>query len=72
MQHMIEEQRMVTHYPKIVDPGGPGNEKETAETQAGAGSADACRCKETSEMTPRELLRLMLSDLAFWKKAKKE
>ncbi len=33
-------------------------------------SAD-CRCKETSKMSPRELLKLMMKDLAFWKKAGK-
>jgi hypothetical protein len=31
----------------------------------------ACRCEETAAMKPRELLKLMISDLAFWKKAKK-
>lgn len=51
--------------------GGQANKKEPAETQAGAGKDDACRCKETSQMTPRELLKLMLNDLAFWKKEKK-
>lgn len=68
----IEEQRMATGYQKIVGPGGLGNEKKTTEGQAGAGSDDACRCKETAQMTPRELLKLMMSDLAFWKKNKKE
>ena len=43
-------------------------ETKTAERHA---DDDACRCKETSHMTPRELLRLMMNDLAFWKKAKK-
>lgn len=33
---------------------------------------DNCRCKEVSEMSPRELLRTMMNDLAFWKKGKKE
>ncbi len=33
--------------------------------------ADACRCKEASTMTPAELLKLMMNDLAFWKKDKK-
>ncbi len=33
---------------------------------------DSCRCKEVSTKTPRELLRLMIGDLAFWKKANKE
>ncbi len=32
---------------------------------------DTCRCKEASTMTPRELLKLMIDDLAFWKKEKK-
>ncbi len=32
---------------------------------------DACRCKETSQMTPRQLLSLMMRDLSFWKKTKK-
>ncbi len=62
---------MVTRYQETVHPGGTGKEKKTAERQAGAGSDDTCRCKESSEMTPRELLRRMFSDLAFWKKAKK-
>ncbi len=30
-----------------------------------------CRCKETADMKPRELLKQMVSDLAFWKKKKK-
>jgi hypothetical protein len=51
--------------------GGQGNEKKPAEEQAGGGKNDACRCKETSQMTPRELLKLMVNDLAFWKKKKK-
>ncbi len=62
---------MIIQYPKTVDPGGPGTEKKIAAPQAEAGKEDACRCKEASEMTPRQLIGLMLSDLAFWKKAKK-
>jgi len=63
---------MIARYQKTVDPIGPEKEKKTAESDAGASKDDACRCKETSEMAPRELLRRMMSDLAFWKKAKKE
>jgi hypothetical protein len=65
-----EVQRMIIRYPKTVDSDGSGKEKNTPENQT-AGSEDACRCKETSKMTPRELLGLMMSDLTFWKKAKK-
>ena len=62
---------MIIRYPTTVDAGGPGKEKKAAENQAKAGKEDTCRCKETSKMTPRELLGLMINDLAFWKKVKK-
>jgi hypothetical protein len=51
-------------------PGSPGKEKETPEEHARAGHDENCRCKETSKMSAQELLRLMMSDLAFWKKTK--
>ncbi len=59
-------------YQKSGDPGGPGKEKKTAELRAGGREDEACRCKEASRMSPRQLLRLMVGDLAFWKKAKKD
>jgi hypothetical protein len=62
---------MVAGYQKTVSPGSPGKEREPAEPHAGHGKDGTCRCKETSEMTPRELLKLMFSDLTFWKKEKK-
>jgi len=31
-----------------------------------------CRCKEVSKKTVPEMLRLMVSDLAFWKRAGKK
>ena len=50
-------------------------EERVADRQ-GAGLAESdqekdCRCEETAAMKPRELLKLMISDLAFWKKEKK-
>jgi hypothetical protein len=63
---------MIVRYPKTVDSDESEKEKNATESQSAAGSEDTCRCKETSHMTPRELLRLMMSDLTFWKKAKKE
>ena len=62
---------MVIRNLKTLAPGGPGNEKKGKDEHAHAGHDETCRCKETSEMKPRELLRLMISDLAFWKKTKK-
>ncbi len=59
---------MVIHNQKTVDPSVPGKEKKPAEA---AGSDDTCRCKETSKKTVPELFRLMISDLAFWRKTKK-
>lgn len=63
---------MIKRYPKTLDPDGPGGGKEITEKHLDAGSDDACRCKATSKMTPRELLGLMFSDLTFWKKEKKK
>jgi hypothetical protein len=62
---------MIVRYQKNVNPGVSGNEKKSGESQTGADN-NACRCKETSEMTPRELFKLMIHDLSFWKRAKKE
>lgn len=56
---------------KKTDPAGRVKENRTAEPQARADRGGDCRCKETSEMKPRQLLKLMMSDLAFWKKAEK-
>jgi hypothetical protein len=61
---------MVTRDKETADPLGKGKEHEAAEKQTGA-AMDDCRCKEVSRMTPRQLLARMMSDLAFWKKAKK-
>jgi hypothetical protein len=40
-----------------------------AEQKAEDAGNDSCRCKEVSKKTIPQLLKLMLSDLAFWKKA---
>jgi len=66
---LCEEVRMVSRYQKPARPAeGERREKKPQDVHAGD---DPCRCQETSNMTPRELLRLMLSDLSFWKKTKK-
>jgi hypothetical protein len=62
---------MIIRYPKTVDRGRPGKDDKAAESQAGTEKDNACRCKATSEMSPGQLFKLMVSDLAFWKKAKK-
>jgi hypothetical protein len=62
---------MITRYKKTVNNRGPEKVEKTQESRAGGGSDGTCRCKETSVMTPRELLKLMMSDLSFWKKTKK-
>jgi hypothetical protein len=62
---------MIIRYPKTVDARTPGKDEKAAESQAGADKDDACRCKEAAEMSPGQLFKLMVSDLAFWKKAKK-
>jgi len=63
---------MVMRYPKIDNSGGPAEGEKAAELRAGTDKDDACRCKAASEMSPGELFKLMVGDLAFWKKTKKE
>ena len=48
----------------------PDEEGKTVEQEAGEAGEITCRCKEVSKKTLPELLRLMIKDLAFWKKDK--
>jgi hypothetical protein len=66
------EKGKITEEQRAVDPGGTGKGHDAADPQARADKDDSCRCKEASKMTPRELLRLMIGDLTFWKKTNKE
>ena len=50
--------------------GKTGEAETAARSEAAAAPDDSCRCEEVSKMTPRQLLGLMLRDLAFWKKPK--
>ena len=45
--------------------------KKAAEQQAKPGSETFCRCKDVSKKTLSEMLRLMISDLAFWRRPKR-
>ena len=47
------------------DASGP-KKKTVADNEA------ACRCKETAAMSPGQLLKLMVGDLASWVRAKKK
>jgi len=58
------------HYKKTIDQSGSGKEYKTAEGPKRASNDDACRCQEVSEMGPKQLFKLMISDLTFWKKKK--
>jgi hypothetical protein len=62
---------MVIRLQKTAEPGESEKEKKSQGRPAGAGNDDICRCKEVAVMKPRKLFGLMISDLAFWKKAKK-
>jgi hypothetical protein len=66
-----EAERMITRHPKTDVPGNGEKEKSVVNDHAAADRSGDCRCKETSKMSPRELLELMMKDLAFWKKEKK-
>lgn len=60
---------MIIRYPRTSEPGRPGKDENAAEARRGV---DDCRCKEASQLSPGQLLKLMVSDLAFWKKMKKK
>jgi hypothetical protein len=54
-----------------------GSDKEILNIQIPSGDEweeageNNCRCKEVSKMKPSEMLRLVIGDLAFWRKAKR-
>jgi len=48
----------------------PDEKGKIAEQEAGEAGEISCRCKEVSKKTLPELIRLMIKDLAFWKKTK--
>lgn len=59
------------HGEKAGGRGGRNPENDPSEKPvAPDDSDDSCRCKEVSEKTPSEMLRLMLHDLSFWKRGK--
>jgi len=64
---MITREKAVPSQDKAV-----ANGSVRSENKQDAGNGTACRCKETAKMSPGQLLKLMVSDLAFWVRAKKE
>jgi len=48
----------------------PEEKGKPAGPEAGETGETTCRCKEVSKKTLPDLLRLMIKDLAFWKKTK--
>jgi hypothetical protein len=46
-----------------------GEKGEHPEKKAVDHDEDDCRCKEVSKKTVPELLKVVISDLAFWKKS---
>jgi hypothetical protein len=63
---------MIVRYPKNTGQTGSREEEKTVAPQEGEHvHNDTCRCEETAKMSPRQLLGVMMSDLAFWKKTKK-
>lgn len=49
---------------------GSRKKEEVSKKKAVTDTSENCRCKEVAKKTPREMLGLMISDFAFWKKAK--
>ncbi|MCC6346721.1 MAG: hypothetical protein IT388_05980 [Nitrospirales bacterium] len=60
---------MARHKDESADSGKAPLEKGVSPEQgAGESGGEECRCKEVARKPLPELLRLMLRDLAFWKK----
>jgi hypothetical protein len=68
--YISREKEMIKGSHKPAD--GAGKEHEVAAPQEREIHGDSCRCKEASTMSPRELLKLMIGDLTFWKKMNKK
>jgi len=66
------EKGTITGNHKPEELGGAGKKHEAEVPQVPEIHDDSCRCKEASTMSPRELLRLIIGDLTFWKKANKK
>ncbi len=62
---------MIRHRKQSAGSGkGPFEKEKSKDREPEDVSEDSCRCKEVSKKTLPEMLRLMVSDLAFWRKAK--
>jgi hypothetical protein len=64
---------MTQHQRQSDSPGnGPVEKERSVEQEAEEGDEIICRCKEVSKKTFPELLKLMLRDLFFRKKTKRD
>jgi hypothetical protein len=63
---------MIVPYEKTGGRDDGEKEKKNSEKPDGMNPSETCRCKETSKMTPGELLKLMIKDLASWRRAKRD
>ncbi len=61
-----EQQTSEVHEKGPLENRGQGEQKKEEVVD------DFCRCKEVSKKTVPEMLRLMVSDLAFWRRSEKK
>jgi len=60
----------MTIYNRQNDDSDKRDDADSGERKMDEGSEIECRCKEVSKKTLPEMIKLMISDLAFWKKTK--
>ncbi len=60
--------KMKVREQKTADSGRGSEAKETPKEGKAREGEENCRCKEVSKKNTRGLIKLMLSDLSFWKK----
>jgi hypothetical protein len=63
---------MTEHSQESPAPEPSSSREEKHEEQKVQAEGEECRCKEAPRKTIPQLLKVMLEDLAFWKKGKKK
>ncbi len=51
---------------------GTKKKEKLPEEEIKEGDRESCRCKEVAKKTPREMLKLVINDMSFWKKPRKK
>ena len=62
----------MTQHQRQIDDSDKRDDAQSGERKMEGENDIICRCKEVSKKSFPEMIKLMISDLAFWKKTKKQ